>query len=353
MLSPTTRNILTLPYTLTNWPWKRAINPLYEEVKKESSAWVKSLKVSSHTQKAIDVCDPNLLAALVYSSHSKGTPPTPSSLRFGLIIFCKMLDILRVGCDLMNLIILCDEYTDFATEEDVQRIAAVIMDAMRNPGVPRPPSESIVGEAAKQFYVRLLKCTSETVGQRLVESYEQYLASVITEAKNHTKRHTGSVNDYLITRRNNVAVKPIYVILHSQLGLPNEFFNDPVVQRLTQASIDMILICNDIYSYNVEQSCGTDGNNLVTVVMNQENLAVKEAMKWISNYFAERKQDFLSDIPRVPSFGDSHSDSVRRYIDSLGISVIANDCWCFETQRYFGVSGLEIQRTRKVALLDR
>ncbi|KAG6844208.1 hypothetical protein H0H87_008877 [Tephrocybe sp. NHM501043] len=373
MLSLTTRNILILPDTLTNWPWKRTINPLYEEVKKESSAWVKSLKMSSHAQKAIDLCDPSeyvplstyiLRADLMFCQifwrplciRRKAkvlNPLAPLSLRLELITFCNMLDILRVGCDLMNFIFLCDEYTDFATEEDVQYVATVIMDAMRNPGVPRPPSESIIGEAAKQFYVTLLKCTSETVGQRFIESYEQYLGSVIMEAKNRTKGHTGSVNDYLIARRNNIAVKPIYVILHSQLGLPNEFFNDPVVQRLTQASIDMILICNDIYSYIVEQSCGNDGNNLVTIVMNQENLAVKEAMEWISDYFAERKQYFLSDIHCVPSFGDSHSDSVRRYIDSLGISVIANDCWCFETQRYFGVSGLEIQRTRKVALLDR
>jgi len=41
-MGDTQTRMLYLPETMLNWPWKRAINPLYEEVKLETNTWFES-----------------------------------------------------------------------------------------------------------------------------------------------------------------------------------------------------------------------------------------------------------------------------------------------------------------------
>lgn len=50
----------------------------------------------------------------------------------------------------MNLFFVFDEYTDVEDEHGVQRMADIVMDALRNPDVPRPAGESVIGEIARQ-----------------------------------------------------------------------------------------------------------------------------------------------------------------------------------------------------------
>ena len=48
----------TLPDLLANWPWPERINPYYEEVKEETSAWIQSLNAfDAKARKAFDKCD--------------------------------------------------------------------------------------------------------------------------------------------------------------------------------------------------------------------------------------------------------------------------------------------------------
>ena len=47
-----------IPKTMANWPWQRAINPHYEEMKAESNAWLKTFKpFNEKSQIAFDKCD--------------------------------------------------------------------------------------------------------------------------------------------------------------------------------------------------------------------------------------------------------------------------------------------------------
>ena len=43
-----------------------------------------------------------------------------------------------------------DEYTDVRTEDEVQNLADIVMDAMRNPDKTRPEGENPLGEVARQ-----------------------------------------------------------------------------------------------------------------------------------------------------------------------------------------------------------
>ena len=56
----------------------------------------------------------------------------------------------RTGCDLMNLSFVIDEYSDVSGEAEVREQKNVVMDALRNPHIPRPKGEWIGGEVARQ-----------------------------------------------------------------------------------------------------------------------------------------------------------------------------------------------------------
>jgi Delta6-protoilludene synthase len=58
---------------------------------------------------------------------------------------------LRVGCDLMNLFFIIDEYSDVGGVEEVRQQKDIVMDALRNPHKPRPKDEWIGGEVTRQW----------------------------------------------------------------------------------------------------------------------------------------------------------------------------------------------------------
>ncbi|KAG6895319.1 hypothetical protein C0993_009725, partial [Termitomyces sp. T159_Od127] len=328
------QSVFILPETLANWPWKRDINPYYVEVKAESSAWIRNFTISTPgVQQSFDAGDFDLLGALAYPLESK--------------------DVLRAGCYLMKLFFLFDEYTDVATPHEAQEQANIVMDAIRNPDKERPIGECVLGEAARQFWILSSKFACDGARRRFVETFEEYTASVVQQAEDRAQNYIRNVDDYLRVRRNTIGVKPSLVILQFGLNLPDGVFEDPVIQKLSTACVDMISIDNDLCSYNIEQARGDEGHNIVTAVMHSENLGLNEAMRWIGNYHAKLACNFLNDLRDVPSFGDKFQGGVERYLNGMANWVTANKCWHFESHRYFAESGLAIQQSRKVVLLPR
>jgi len=55
----------------------------------------------------------------------------------------------------------------------------------------------------------------------------------------------------------------------------------------------------------------------------------------------------------VPSFGSEVDAALKEYVDLVGNWTRANCTWNFETRRYFGDKGLDVQQKRWVPLLPR
>ena len=66
-----------------------------------------------------------------------------------------VLELIRLGCDLMNLFYVFDEYTDIADGEGATKIRDIVMDAFRNPHKSRPEGELLLGEMAREFVTNL------------------------------------------------------------------------------------------------------------------------------------------------------------------------------------------------------
>ena len=123
----------------------------------------------------------------------------------------------------------------------------------------------------------------------------------------------------------------------------------------------MIFLCfhyeQDAYSYDIEQSRNDEAHNMLTCIMRAEdNLFLQDAMSLIHAHISALKERFLTIREEVwpqqqqsSQPGDA-SLTLLAYIDGIGNWVRANDAWSFESQRYFGPKGLEIQAARVVQL---
>ncbi|THU96145.1 terpenoid synthase [Dendrothele bispora CBS 962.96] len=321
-----------IPDTLVNWPWPRHLNRAYEEQKALSSAWLRSLKAfDEKSQKAFDLCNFNLLASLAFPL---ADPP-----------------LLRSGCDLMNCFFIFDEYSDVADPHTVRKQADIIMDAICNPHKPRPKGEFIGGEAHRQFWELASKGATHTVQRRFINTYQQYVDAVVQQAVDRANDYIRDVESYFHVRRDTIGAKPSFTLLEFTMDIPDEVMNHPMIQDLTIWCIDMLIIGNDICSYNVEQAQGDDLHNLVTIVMNQYDLDLPGAMKWIGNFHDSIAEKFLSTYKNLPDWGPVIDPQILRYVDGLGNWVRGNDSWSFESWRYFRGKGLDIKKTRWVELM--
>ncbi|KAL5513795.1 STS14_2 [Sanghuangporus vaninii] len=326
--------LLHLPNTLANWPWPRAINPHYEAVKAESDAWFRSFKAfSTKSQYAFDKCDFALLAALVY-------PYAPK-------------EHLRTGCDWLNLVFIIDEYTDVEPGHVAREMVDVVIDSMNNPHKPRPADEIILGEIARQFWELAIKTASPSSQRHMIESFTAYLESVVEQARVRDTSTCLSVAEYLKNRRENVGTRPSFFPLELDMDLQDEVFYHPATMELTQYITDMIIIDNDLVSYNKEQTVGDDHYNFLTVIINELNVDLEGAVQWAADYHSEVQTKFLDGLNQLPSWGPNVDHQLKRYIHGLANWVRGNMCWSFEGGRYFGNKGLEYQKTRLIPLFPK
>ncbi|TBU29047.1 terpenoid synthase [Dichomitus squalens] len=321
-----------LPDTLAAWPWTRRINPHYAEVKEGSAAWLESFHAfGPKAQRAFNLCDFNLLASLAYPIASK--------------------EQLRTGCDLMNVFFVFDEYSDVTDEKTVQGLADIIMDALRNPFAPRPAGENVLGEITRQFWERAIQTASPASQRRFIATFDTYCQSVVQQAADRDVQHVRTIDSYFENRRENIGARPSFALLELDMDLPDEVMEHPAIVDLTTGAIDMLILGNDICSYNVEQARGDDAHNIVTVVMDELGTDLHGAMEWVAERHRILVGQFLERFGRLPSWGPEIDAQVARYVDGLGNWVRANDSWSFESQRYFGLDGLEIKESRWVQLL--
>lgn len=326
--------MIYLPDTMIHWPWLRAINPHFEDVKAEVGASFRDFKaLSPESQEAFDKCDFARLVALAY----------PNAPR----------EHVRIGCDLMNLFFLLEEYTDNENGAVTKDLVDLVIDALHNPHKMRPEGECVLGEIARQFWARAIKTASLSSQRHFLETFTAYLHAVVVEALDREQGHRRSIDDYLKLRRLTIGATPSFAICEMGMDLPDEAFYHPTVVELVECSTDMIIIGNDMVSYNKEQAVGNEGHNLISTIMLELGLDIGGAIAWAAHYHAELQKRFIDGLAKVPSWGASVDVLVKEYLDGIAIWPRADTCWSYEGQRYFGTRGPEIQKTRLVPLLPK
>ncbi|KAI5122531.1 hypothetical protein M0805_005258 [Coniferiporia weirii] len=156
--------------------------------------------------------------------------------------------------------------------------------------------------------------------------------------------------------RENGAVKPAFDMIECCLGieLPDEVIEDPTFKQLYNTALDIILWANDLHSYNMEQAReGHSFSNIITVVMKEKGLALQEAIDYVGADFQAFLTQFIADKAALPSFGAVVDAHVRGYVSGMEDWIAGYLQFSFETARYFGPNGKEVEKTHIVKLLER
>lgn len=91
---------------------------------------------------------PGLFSALLYSSCMKGEYVYSSMIM--TVNYDVIIEHLRLGCDLTHIFFVIDEYTDIENEPGCREMIDMAIDALENPGKPRPEGEIPLGEIIRQ-----------------------------------------------------------------------------------------------------------------------------------------------------------------------------------------------------------
>jgi len=324
----------SLPDPLAQWPWPRKLNQHYAEVKPESDKWIHSFEsLDSKSQRSFDLCNFSLLGSLVYPLLDK--------------------DGARVGCDLMVLFFIYDEFTDKVDGDGARIYAEMVMDAIRNPHKERPRGEPKLGEIARQFWLRAIDVTSEEAQRRFITTFAEYVYAVIDEASDRANGRVRGVEEYLKLTRLTAGGYPSFLAAEAGLNIPDEVMAHPALRSILSFAAESLVLTNDMYSYNIEQASGHGGHNIVTVIMNEKGVDLDGALNWLADYHGQVLSNFQAQYRLLPSWGPAVDADVIAFVERLAYWIRGIDCWSLETERYFGTKGLEIKEHRRVTLLPK
>ncbi|KAJ7740505.1 terpenoid synthase [Mycena olivaceomarginata] len=276
-----------LPDMLRNWPWPHSISAFYDEVKKESSEWCESFKAFS----------PKVQDVFNFSSYSSSSTDT-----------------------------------DVANGTTARYQMNCVMDTLWDPSKPRPDDE--------------------WVGGALLVERNPHCNLHHTEVLYRIFRGLyGRAPSYLNLRRKTIGLVPSFLIIQIHLDIPDEVMENPALKELTTVIIDMLIVHNDLCSYNVEQARGDVDHNLITI-------------------FDQLTEKFWEAWDRIPTYNGPLDLQVRIYTDRLGNWVCGYDQWSFEVeisapflpavmlirileQAILWQGWADIQRSRQIVLLPK
>lgn len=131
--------------------------------------------------------------------------------------------------------------------------------------------------------------------------------------------------------------------------LADEVAEHEIVMKMSIITADLIIIANDVYSYNVEQSGGQKRvvHNIVDVVLRERQKGVQDAMDVVGTTYRDLFLALVDCYDSLPTFGNAEQDEVvREYALGLLDWVEANIEYSLGSQRYFGTrAGTEELRT--------
>lgn len=113
------------------------------------------------------------------------------------------------------------------------------------------------------------------------------------------------------------------------------------------------LVMQDILSYNKEQAVGDDEHNLITVIMEQFDMSLQEAIDKAGEMCTARMEHFYELYLATPRWLGPVDLDVQKLVDGMALCVSGVMHWSYESQRYFGKKGLEVKRSRCLHLLPK
>ncbi|KDR76786.1 hypothetical protein GALMADRAFT_225678 [Galerina marginata CBS 339.88] len=333
MTTPQTFRLPRLSDTFSVFP-DNGLNPHYSECRLQSKEW------ASKYYKA--VCGPNMTAYL-------------GDCNFELLAayaypYAKPEGIIKV-MDYYNITWIFDEFTDTLPGKEAAEAAAIVSRTLRNRDYD---DGSWLCQIMTDYRRNHIDKLGPNVARRFVEHFCNYVEGTGTEAELREKNQVLDISGYIAMRREAVAAQVAFDLVEDCLGLdlPQYVHEDPAFVSGYMAGVDLIALNNDMVSYNMEQSKGHGGANIVTVVMNSKGIGLQSAMDFVHGYCECITQQLLNARISLLSRPDPvFSRDATRCLEAFGDWIRGYDEWNFAIERYFGKQTKLVQEKRIVELM--
>ncbi|KAK7461847.1 hypothetical protein VKT23_008277 [Stygiomarasmius scandens] len=328
-----TSSYFVLPDLVSHCPYPLRINPHCSKIAYQSEQWL--LAHANHTEKKRKAFLGLKAGELTAACYSRVEPYQ-----------------LRVCDDFMNFLFNLDDWLDEFDVEGTFGMAECCIGVMHDPVGFQ--TDKRAGMMTKDFFGRLKATSGPANIQRFIHTMQLFFDAVAQQASDRARGFIPDLESYITVRRNTSGCKPCFVLTawSADFELPEEVATHPVITTLEDAANDLITWSNDIFSYNVEQS-RNDKHNMICVVMEQQRVALQEAVDFVGNLCKESIERFEAAKTGLPSWSSEVDRNVQIYIEGLQDWIVGSLHWSFDTQRYFGELGQDVKRKRIVTLLPR
>ena len=197
------------------------------------------------------------------------------------------------------------------------------------------------------FSSQLTLHTADTIS-RWVEGQRAYILTVAQQVGPGAKCSFDSVADYNNFRSRTIGVRPLFnfVGLAYGVALPEKVWAHPALERLELATIKLISIHNDCFSYFKEQRDAKRAGlkrhiyNVLAVMRELHGIECQQGMNLCADMAAAAMEEItglLNDVHVLGSGLDGRDRAMlETYVEGLLNAARANLWWSYKTKWYFG-----------------
>ncbi len=201
-------------------------------------------------------------------------------------------------------------------------------------GASPTPRDHPLTHALADLWQHLVPHTTRSWRHRFTRSVRAYLDATVWEALNRVQHTIPDVATYCRMRRLTSALDTDTDLLElSTTRLPPDVHQHPLVQRLTEASINVVCWANDLTSLPKEMQRG-DVHNLVLVLHHAHGGSVHAAVEQAVAMHDAEVQVFLDLSHRLPTFHPAVDRNLAHYVAALGARMGGSADWGTASARY-------------------
>ncbi|KAM0343769.1 hypothetical protein ACHAPU_008196 [Fusarium lateritium] len=202
-------------------------NKHYETVKPISETWLaERCCFSARMRKRVEFCDFALFISIA-------APDAPAER-------------LKTMCDWGNWVFPFDDMFDEGALKADQKRSQVVIDSLMANMLDRTynkPKTAVV-QAHDDIFRRVSQGSSPGVQRRFALAMKDYTDGVVHHVKSFATNSIPSIEEMLKTRQLSSGVTPLYHLVEYAHGikLPNEVFENPIIQNLERLGVDFVLL---------------------------------------------------------------------------------------------------------------
>jgi len=103
-----------------------------------------------------------------------------------------------------------------------------------------------------RYWLNAIKTTPASFQRRFIDSFQRYVDSVVEQSSDRDHHCQRDIQSYLTLRRFTIGAEPSFVLNAMHMDLPDHVVSHATLKRLEQLATDMIILGNDIVSYDRE-----------------------------------------------------------------------------------------------------